>query len=67
MQAGGANSKADTGMRHEYSRPRYITIGSLRYVRRFPLIHASAEQAPFADVGFDLAISEYGVSIWCDP
>jgi len=34
---------------------------------RFPLIHASAEQAPFADASFDLAISEYGASIWCDP
>ena len=34
---------------------------------RFPLIHGSAEQAPFADASFDLAISEYGASIWCDP
>ena len=34
---------------------------------RFPLIHASAEQAPFADATFDLAIPEYGASIWCDP
>jgi ubiquinone/menaquinone biosynthesis C-methylase UbiE len=34
---------------------------------QFPLIHASAEQAPFADASFDLAISEYGASIWCDP
>src|SRR5450755_3590337 len=34
---------------------------------RFPLLHASAEQAPFADASFDLAISEYGASIWCDP
>jgi SAM-dependent methyltransferase len=33
----------------------------------FPLVHASAEQAPFADAHFDLAISEYGASIWCDP
>jgi SAM-dependent methyltransferase len=34
---------------------------------RFPLIHASAERAPLADGRFDLAISEYGASIWCDP
>jgi SAM-dependent methyltransferase len=33
----------------------------------FPLIHASAEQVPFADASFDVAISEYGASIWCDP
>jgi SAM-dependent methyltransferase len=38
-----------------------------RFGLRFPLIHASAEQAPFADGSFDLAISEYGASIWCDP
>jgi SAM-dependent methyltransferase len=38
-----------------------------RFGLRFPLIHASAEQAPFPDASFDLAISEYGASIWCDP
>ena len=34
---------------------------------RFPLVQASAERAPFRDASFDLAISEYGASIWCDP
>src|ERR1700730_16484312 len=38
-----------------------------RFGLRYPLIHASAEQVPLADAGFDLAISEYGASIWCDP
>jgi SAM-dependent methyltransferase len=38
-----------------------------RFGLRFALIHASAEQAPFGDGRFDLAISEYGASIWCDP
>jgi ubiquinone/menaquinone biosynthesis C-methylase UbiE len=38
-----------------------------RFGLRFPLIHANAEQAPFASAGFDLAISEYGASIWRDP
>ncbi len=38
-----------------------------RFGLRFPLVHASAEHAPFADGSFDLAISEYGASIWCDP
>ena len=33
----------------------------------FPLVHADAEQAPFRDASFDLAISEYGAAIWCDP
>jgi len=38
-----------------------------RFGPRFPLVHASAEEAPFADASFDLVISEYGASIWCDP
>lgn len=33
----------------------------------FPLIHANAEEAPLADGTFDLAISEYGACLWCDP
>jgi SAM-dependent methyltransferase len=33
----------------------------------FPLVHASAEQVPLVGGRFDLAISEYGASIWCDP
>ena len=33
----------------------------------FPLVHADAERAPFADGSFDFAISEYGAAIWCDP
>ncbi len=33
----------------------------------FPLWHGNAEQVPAADESFDLAISEYGASIWCDP
>ena len=33
----------------------------------FPLICTNAEQLQFDGDSFDLAISEYGVSIWCDP
>jgi SAM-dependent methyltransferase len=33
----------------------------------FPLIHGNAEQLPFGGASFDLAISEYGASIWADP
>jgi SAM-dependent methyltransferase len=32
----------------------------------FPLHLGNAEQTPFPDESFDLAISEYGASIWCD-
>jgi SAM-dependent methyltransferase len=33
----------------------------------FPLIHGNAETVPYPDATFDLAISEYGASIWADP
>src|SRR5439155_1544060 len=33
----------------------------------FPLIQANAEKVPLKDARFDVAISEYGASIWCDP
>jgi SAM-dependent methyltransferase len=52
-----------------------ITAAQLETARRlqaehgldFPLIEASAEAVPLADASFDLALSEYGASIWCDP
>ena len=34
---------------------------------RFPLIEANAEDVPLPDAAFDLAVSEYGASLWCDP
>ena len=33
----------------------------------FPLLHGNAERVPLPDASFDLAISEYGASLWCDP
>jgi len=33
----------------------------------FPLIEASAEDVPLPSESFDLALSEYGASTWCDP
>ena len=33
----------------------------------FPLELGSAESLPFPDESFDIAFSEYGASIWCDP
>ena len=52
-----------------------ITPAQLETARRmqaefgldFPLIEASAEEVPLPDASFDLAISEYGASIWADP
>ena len=33
----------------------------------FPLLEANAEEVPLSDATFDVALSEYGASIWCDP
>ncbi len=33
----------------------------------FPLVEASAEDVPLPDASFDLVVSEYGASLWCDP
>ena len=52
-----------------------ITHAQLETARRmqgefeldFPLLEASAEDVPLPDESFDLAISEYGASIWADP
>ena len=52
-----------------------ITPAQLETARRmqgefgldFPLLEASAEDVPLPDGSFDLAISEYGASIWADP
>jgi SAM-dependent methyltransferase len=34
---------------------------------RFPLVEAVAESVPLPDASFDLAVSQYGASIWADP
>lgn len=33
----------------------------------FPLHLGNAEHTPFEDASLDIAISEYGAAIWCDP
>ena len=33
----------------------------------FPLIEANAEDVPLPSDSFDLAVSEYGACVWCDP
>lgn len=37
------------------------------YGLAFMLIHGNAERVPYPDASFDLAISEYGASLWADP
>lgn len=38
-----------------------------RYGRPLHLVLGDAERTPLASGSFDLAISEYGAAIWCDP
>lgn len=33
----------------------------------FPLVAADAEHLPLRSASFDLAVSEYGACLWCDP
>jgi SAM-dependent methyltransferase len=38
-----------------------------RFGPAFPLVQADAERVPLRDASFDLVVSEYGASVWCDP
>jgi SAM-dependent methyltransferase len=40
---------------------------NLEYGLGLELIEANAENVPLPNASFDLAVSEYGASIWCDP
>ena len=53
----------------DISREQLKIAEQLQYEFRlsFPLIDANAEEVPFDDASFDVAISEYGASVWCNP
>jgi SAM-dependent methyltransferase len=53
----------------DLSREQLATAAAMQqeFGIRFPLLLADAERLPLRDATFDLAISEYGASIWCDP
>jgi SAM-dependent methyltransferase len=47
-------------------------LGNAKLLQRefgltFPLICANAEEVQLYDATFDLAVSEYGASLWCEP
>jgi SAM-dependent methyltransferase len=42
-------------------------VATVQVGTTFPLWHGNAGTVPAADGSFDLAISECGASIWCDP
>jgi SAM-dependent methyltransferase len=33
----------------------------------FPLVHSNAESVPYDRDSFEVAVSDYGASVWCDP
>jgi SAM-dependent methyltransferase len=52
--------------------PTPAQLGTARSMQRetgleFPLVEAAAEEVPLPNASFDLAVSEYGASIWADP
>src|SRR5439155_24006913 len=52
--------------------PTPAQLATARRVQRetgieFQLVEAAAESVPLPDASFDLALSEYGASIWADP
>lgn len=51
------------------SEAQLATARRLQFEHRidYPLHLGNAEEVPLPGASFDLAISEYGVSIWCDP
>lgn len=53
----------------DFSRAQLETAERLQreFGPSFPLIYANAEQVPYDNESFDLAVSEYGASLWCDP
>jgi SAM-dependent methyltransferase len=46
---------------------QYIPAGHLSVTVAVEFLEANAEQIPLDSAQFDLAVSEYGASIWCDP
>ena len=52
-------------VRRPSSRPRARL--QAEFGLEFPLVQAGAENVPLPDAAFDLALSEYGASLWADP
>ncbi len=46
---------------------RNVETLQLEFDLRFPVICCNAEEVRYDDASFDVAISDYGASLWCDP
>lgn len=53
----------------DLSREQLATAASMQreFGIVFPLVLADAERLPLRSSSFDLAVSEFGASLWCDP
>jgi len=53
----------------DLSREQPATAASMQreFAIVFPLVLADAERLPLRESSFDLAVSEFGASLWCDP
>lgn len=53
----------------DFARAQLKTAEALQdeFETTFPLVYANAEEVPYDRDSFDLAVSEYGVSLWSDP
>jgi SAM-dependent methyltransferase len=53
----------------DIARPQLETVRRFQreFGFHFPLICENAENLAFDDESFDVAVSEYGASLWCDP
>jgi SAM-dependent methyltransferase len=59
--------EAEVGILGDVAGLDVIELGCGTAGIEFPLVEASAEDVPLPDASFDLAVSEYGASLWCDP
>lgn len=56
-----------TGIDVTPTQPETARRVQAEYGVTLPLIEANAEEVPLPDASFDLVLSGYGASIWCDP
>lgn len=64
LAAGAARA---VGLDNSIQQLRSAQVLQQEFNRPFPLVWSNAEQLPFADDSFDVAINEYGAAHWCDP
>jgi SAM-dependent methyltransferase len=77
LELGCGTAYVSAWLAHRGARPVGVDVSTnqlasaARFQREFglefPLVQADGEAVPLRSESFDLVISEYGASIWCDP